>query len=70
MLSRRSIVATALAAVLGMVGSAQAFDGPKYPEWEGHGGGSSLLNCRPTVPARRSRVGTGPNLGDWDNKRR
>jgi hypothetical protein len=35
MLSGRSIAATGLAAILGMVGGAQAFDGPKYPDWKG-----------------------------------
>jgi hypothetical protein len=35
MLSGRSIAATGLAAILGTVGGAQAFDGPKYPDWRG-----------------------------------
>jgi hypothetical protein len=35
MLSRRSIATTGLAAILGMVGGAQAFDAPKYPDWRG-----------------------------------
>jgi hypothetical protein len=35
MLSGRSIATTGLAAILGTVGGAQAFDGPKYPDWRG-----------------------------------
>ena len=35
MLFARSIAATGLAAILGTVGGAKAFDGPKYPDWNG-----------------------------------
>src|SRR5580700_3696294 len=58
MLSRRSIVATALAAVLGMVGSAQAFDGPKYPEWEGQ--------WRGFFSPELSANGPGQAFAGWD----
>jgi hypothetical protein len=58
MLSRRSIVATALAAVLGMVGSAQAFDGPKYPDWEGQ--------WRGFFSPELSANGPGQAFAGWD----
>jgi hypothetical protein len=35
MLSGRSIAATGLAAILGTVGGARAFEGQKYPDWNG-----------------------------------
>jgi hypothetical protein len=44
--------------------------GQNIPTGGANGWGSSLLNCRPTVPARPSQVGTRPNLGGLDNKRR
>ena len=66
MLSGRSIAAIGLASTLAAVGGAQAFDGPKYPDWKGQWTGSFSRE----IPARRQRVGTRPNLGDWDNKRR
>jgi hypothetical protein len=58
MLSRRSIVATALVAVLGMVGSAQAFDGPKYPDWEGQ--------WRGFFSPELSANGPGQAFAGWD----
>jgi hypothetical protein len=40
MLSGRSIAAIGLAWILAAVGGAQAFDGPKYPDWKGQWTGS------------------------------
>jgi hypothetical protein len=66
MLDRKLAAAVALAAALMTIGGARASDDAKYPTGKANGRSSPLLRFL----ARRPRVGTRPNLGDWDNKRR
>src|SRR3977135_1666118 len=58
MLSGRSIAATGLAAILGTVGGAQAFDAPKYPDWRGQSVG--FFSCE------LSDTGAGQAFAGWD----
>ena len=52
MLSGRSIAAFGLVAILGTVGGAQAFDGPKYPDWTGHWVGFFSPELTPNGPGQ------------------
>jgi hypothetical protein len=52
MLSGRSIAAMGLAAILGTVGGAQAFDGPKYPDWTGQWVGFFSPELSPNGPGQ------------------